>query len=296
MRLLLKFSAIFALVFCVGVAVIGWLSYGLMQAAARTQVLNQARLMMQAARSVRDYTTLQLKPLLEPVEKRENTFLPQTVPAFAATENFNYLRAAFPDYSYKEASLNPTNLRDRAVDWEADILNAFRNKPQLQELTGEREASTGPSLFFARPIRAGGDCLECHSQPGKAPRAMIKLYGTANGFGWDPGSVIAAQIVSVPMSLPLQIARDDFRAQLIYLGAILLISLAVLNLVLYFTIARPVARLSDMADKISLGQFDVPELPVRGKDEIARLAGSFNRMRRSLVTAMRMLGDGGGGT
>jgi HAMP domain-containing protein len=46
-----------------------------------------------------------------------------------------------------------------------------------------------------------------------------------------------------------------------------------------------------MADKISLGQFDVPELPVRGKDEIARLAGSFNRMRRSLVTAMRMLGD-----
>jgi HAMP domain-containing protein len=293
MRLLVKFSAIFALVFCAGVAIIGWLSYRQMQDDARTQVLNQARLMMQAARSVRDYTTIQLKPLLAPDEKRDNTFLPQTVPAYAATENFNYLRTSFPDYSYKEASLNPTNPRDRAVEWEADIVNAFRNQPQLKELTGQREATTGPSLFFARPIRADAECLECHSQPRNAPAAMIERYGSDNGFGWQQGSVIAAQIVSVPMSVPLQIARDDFRSQLIYLAVILLVSLAVMNLVLYLTIARPVAALSEMADKISLGQFDVPELPVRGKDEIAHLAGSFNRMRRSLVTAMRMLNDPG---
>jgi protein-histidine pros-kinase len=293
MRLLVKFSAIFALVFCAGVAVIGWLSYGLMQADARAQVLSQAQLMMQAARSVRDYTSLQVKPLLAPDEKRDNIFLPQTVPAYAATENFNYMHASFPDYTYKEASLNPTNPRDRAVDWEADILNAFRDKPQLQELTGEREASTGPSLFFARPLRAASECMECHSEPRRAPAAMVERYGSSNGFGWQQGSVIAAQIVSVPMAVPLRMARDGFRTQLIYLFAILLVSLLVLNLVLYFTIARPVARLSDMADRISLGQFDVPELPVRGKDEIARLAGSFNRMRRSLVTAMRMLGDSG---
>jgi HAMP domain-containing protein len=293
MRLLLKFSAIFALVFCVGIAVIGWLSYGLMQEAARAQVLEQARLMMQAALSVRTYTTIQLKPLLEPTERKEDRFLPQTVPAFAATENFNDLQKTFPDYSYKEAALNPTNPRDRAVDWEADIINAFRNKPQLKELIGEREASTGPSLFFARPLRAGADCMGCHSVPLAAPKPMLALYGASNGFGWEQGSVIAAQIVSVPMAVPLQIARDDFRAQLIYLGSILLISLVVLNVALYFTIARPVARLSEMADKISLGQFDVPELPIRGKDEIARLAGSFNRMRRSLVTAMRMLDSGG---
>ena len=168
----MKFSCavIFALVFSVGVAVIGWLSYGLMQDAARLQVLDQARLMMQAALSVRTYTTVQLKPLLEPAEKRDNKFLPQTVPAFAATENFNDLRKTLPDYSYKEAALNPTNPRDRAVDWEADIINAFRNKSELQELTGEREASTGRSLYFARPIRAGADCLECHSVASAAPQ------------------------------------------------------------------------------------------------------------------------------
>jgi len=70
------------------------------------------------------------------------------VPGYAATENFGYLRAQFPDYSYKEATLNPTNPRDRAVDWEADIVNAFRNQPNLKEYSGERESATGPALFF----------------------------------------------------------------------------------------------------------------------------------------------------
>ncbi len=253
MRLLVKFSVIRPLVFCAGVAVIGWLSYGLMQADARAQVLNQAQLMMQAARSVRDYTSLQVKPLLAPDEKRDNTFLPQTVPAYAATENFTTCMRAFPTTPTRKLKLT-TNPRDRAVDWEADILNAFRDKPQLQELTGEREASTGPSLFFARPMRAARECMECHSEPRNAPAAMIERYGSSNGFGWQQGSVIAAQIVSVPMAVPLRMARDGFRTQLIYLFAILLVSLVVLNLVLYFTIARPVARLSDMADRISLGQ------------------------------------------
>ena len=34
---------------------------------------------------------------------------------------------------------------------------------------------------------------------------------------------------------------------------------------------------------------DVPELPVRGRDEISILAAAFNRMHRSVTAAMRML-------
>ncbi len=293
MRLLVKFSAIFALVFGIGVAIIGALTYRMLEDGAHTQVLAQARLMMQAMSSVRKYTSVQLLPLLEHEEERTNTFLPQTVPGYAATENFGYLKTQFPDYSYKEATLNPTNLRDRAVDWEADIVNAFRNDPNLHQLSGERESATGPALYFAQPIRATAACLQCHSTPDVAPQPMIKRYGSANGFGWKENEIIAAQVISLPLSVPLEIARSQFRTVLIYLGIIFLGSLIVLNAVLYFTIAKPAAALSDMANRISLGDLDVPELPVKGGDEIADLAGAFNRMRRSLVTAMKMLGDGG---
>jgi HAMP domain-containing protein len=292
MRLLIRFSAIFTVVFGTGMLIAGFVTYRRLQDDARTEVREQARLMMEAMRGVRSYTNLQLKPLLIPLEERNRTFLPQTVPAFAATENFGYIRARFPDYTYKEATLNPTNPRDRAVDWEADVISSFRNTPGLQQLTGERESPTGRSLFFAQPIRAEADCLPCHSVPEKAPASLVEQYGPSNGFGWRLNEIVAAQIISVPMKVPLQVADDAFRQLLIDLTAIFLAGLVVLNLTLYFSIARPVGRLSHMADQISLGQLDVPELPAQGHDEVAQLAASFNRMRRSLATAMKMLGEG----
>jgi HAMP domain-containing protein len=54
-------------------------------------------------------------------------------------------------------------------------------------------------------------------------------------------------------------------------------------------VIRPVTRLSELADQVSLGKFDAAEFEVKGKDEIATLAASFGRMRKSLVQAMKML-------
>jgi protein-histidine pros-kinase len=120
---------------------------------------------------------------------------------------------------------------------------------------------------------------------------MVKKYGTANGFGWQENEVIGAQIVSVPVSLPEEMATKAFRQLMISLGVVGLITLVVLNLVLMMTVVRPVRHFAMSADRISKGDMDVPELPVRGRDEISMLAGAFNRMHRSLSAAMRMLDD-----
>jgi len=122
-----------------------------------------------------------------------------------------------------------------------------------------------------------------------APPALIRRYGTQHGFGWKLGEVVGAQIVSVPEAIPIELAEAGFRTLMMNVGLVFLASLIVLDLVVVVTIARPVSRLSAMADEISLGNLDAPELPDQGKDEVAVLAGSFNRMRRSLVQAMRML-------
>jgi HAMP domain-containing protein len=290
-KLLAKFTLVFIVVFGAGLVLAGYASRQFLQQNAEEQVLQQARLMMQNMLSARTYTTRQIKPLLVAVQTAQRTFLPQTVPAYAATESFNYLRAAYPDYAYKEATLNPTNLRDRAVDWETDIINSFRNDPKKAELFGKRDTPTGPSLFLARPIAAPQPCLECHDQPKSAPPAMIRAYGSANGFGWKLGEIVGAQIVSVPMTVPIRLADAGFRQLMISLGSIFLATLVLLDILLYFTVVRPVVRLSKMADQISMGNFDTPELPASGSDEIAVLGGSFNRMRRSLEKAINMLGS-----
>ena len=288
MKLPVKFSLIFIAVFGLGLALAGMVSYSMLQANARSQVADRAKIMMETALAMRRYTSEQVKPALNSLPQ-DTVFHRETVPAFGATEMFNYLREKYPDYSYKEAALNPTNPRDRAADWEADIITTFRNHPDREIFAGERLTPTGNSLYLARPMRAAKSCLECHSTPDAAPAAMRTLYGSANGFGWQENDLIAAQIVSVPVALPVAMANAEFRQLMTSLVAVGAVTLLVLNVVLYLTVVRPVSRLARQADQISKGQMDIPELPARGRDEISILAAAFNHMHRSLVAAMKLL-------
>jgi protein-histidine pros-kinase len=202
MGLRTKFNLVLLVVFLSSLVATGWLSYDMLQKNARDEVLQHAGIMMEAALSVRDYTVKQVKPLLEMQLRR--VFLPQSVPAYAATEIFQEMRASYPEYTYKEATLNPTNPRDRATDWEADIVQEFRHNPAKKDLMGERDTPTGRALYLARPIQiSNAECLVCHSTVDAAPETMIKLYGTANGFGWQHQEIVGAQIVSIPMSVPI---------------------------------------------------------------------------------------------
>lgn len=289
MRLLAKFTVLFSLLCGAGLIVAAYLGYSFLQSNARDQVLREANLLRSAALASRDYTSKQIRPLLERQPRHEAEFLPQSMPPFGATETFEYLRVKHPEYTYKEAALNPTNPRDRAADWEADLINQFRSHPKMEELTGERETPTGRALYLAHPIAVDAGCLECHDMPERAPAALVRRYGPSNGFGWKAGEIVAAQIVSVPMSIPVASANRAFRNLLLYLAGVFLLSLIVLDAVVLFTVTRPATRLAAMADEISQGNLNIPELPVSGRDEISTLAKSFNRMRRSLVKAMRML-------
>jgi HAMP domain-containing protein len=289
MRLLLKFNLILILVFGGGAAAAGYFARSFLQQSAHEQVLQQARLMMGSAGAMRTYTSKQVGPLLQQHQARIDTFLAQTVPAYAATEAFNYLHADYPDYAYKEATLNPTNLRDRAVDWEADIIQTFRAHPDEKEFSGERDSPAGRSLFLAKPIVALGPCLECHNTWHQAPAAMIRVYGKDNGFDWKLGDAVGAQIISVPMSVPLGIADRAFSTLMYSLGGIAIATLILLDLAIVMIVIRPVTKLSLAADQISKGDLSVPELAVKGSDEISQLAQSFNRMYLSLVKAIRML-------
>ncbi len=287
MGLRLKFNVVLFLVFAAGIGVSAWVSYELLQRNAKQEVLRNAGLMMEAALAVRGYTVSQVKPLLAP--QLAETFLPQTVPAYAATQTFNAMRKKYPDFSYKEALLNPTNPSNKAVEWETDIVNNFRNSGVTKEFTGERDTPVGKMLYIARPIQITDPaCLACHSVPAAAPASMIKLYGENNGFGWKHMEVVGAQVVSVPMTLPIKNANEAFFTFMGSLGAIFLVTFVVLNIMLSVMILRPITRMSKAADKVSTGDFNVPEFG-GGKDEINMLGTSFNRMRRSLQKALKLI-------
>jgi protein-histidine pros-kinase len=287
MGLRLKFNLVLLFVFALGLAVSGYISYDLLHRNARDEVLRNAGVMMEAALSMRQYTVSQVRDKLV---QKEDEFLPQSVPAFAATEIMNQLRKKYPDYAYKEAALNPTNPRDRAVDWETDIVNEFRHNSGRTEISGMRNTPTGMSLFLARPFQIKDPaCLSCHTTPEMAPVSMVKLYGPNNGFGWKLNEVIGAQVVSVPMSLPIQNANRAFYTFIASLAGVFAVLFVILNLMLSALIVRPITRMSDAAERISTSSTDIPELEESGRDEVADLARSFNRMRRSLEKAISLI-------
>jgi HAMP domain-containing protein len=288
MKLLMKFNLVLFLVFAVGLLTTGYLCNRLLQQNAKAEIMENARIMMEAAIAVRTYTATQIKPLLETQIKY--TFLPQIVPAYSANAYFSQLQKKFPDYSYKEATLNPTNPINRATDWEADLVEEFRKSYDKTEIVGERDTPNGRSLYMARPMKVSSPaCLTCHDTAEGAPRTVIERYGSANGFGWKLNDIVTAQIVSVPTQLAVQRARGVFVTFMISLAAVFGLLAVAINALLISFVIRPVKRLSAMASDVSLGNSEIAEFPVSGEDEIAELSQSFNRMGRSLVEAMKML-------
>lgn len=288
MNLKPRFNLVFTLLFVIALAVAGGMIYRLVQANAIAEVVRDAQRMMDVAIAVRGYTIDNVKPHLDPLLERH--FLPETVPAFAATETLTRLAARQPGYSYKEAALNPTNPRDLPTPWEREVVERFRAQPATEELSGEVNAGRATLFYVARPIRITDPaCLACHSTPEAAPKSLIARYGAKSGFGWQMNEVVGAQIVAVPTAIAQEKAWHLFATFTGSLVAVFVALFLALNWLLQRLVVRPVRDVAQAARRLSQGDLSLAEFPEGRKDEIGTLQKSFNRMRRSLVKAMGML-------
>ncbi|MBT9525560.1 MAG: DUF3365 domain-containing protein [Rhizobacter sp.] len=288
MNLKLRFNLVFALLFVLALAVAGGTVYRLVQTNASAEVVRDAQRMMDVAIAVRGYTVDNIKPHLDPMLDRH--FLPETVPAFAATETLARLAAKQPGYSYKEATLNPTNPRDKPTPWEKAVVERFRAEPKTTELSGEVDGPQGGLFYVARPIRITNPaCLACHSTPAAAPPSLLAKYGSNNGFGWQLNEVVGAQVVAVPVALPQEKAKQLFLTFTGALVAVFVVLFLALNWLLQRLVVQPVREVANAARRVSQGDMSLAEFSETRLDEIGTLQKSFNRMRRSLVKAMGML-------
>jgi len=287
-KLIVKFNLALLFTCVLGLACASVVSQRLLQDQARAEALQAASLMLEAAMATRSYTGSNVVKLLE--TQMKYTFMPESIPSFAATEVLNRVREQFPGYSYKEAMLNPTNPRDRVVEWEADVVNDFRNDPKRTEIVGERDTPTGRMLYLARPIRiTDPNCLGCHATAATAPRTIVDRYGPANGFGWKLNETVGAQIIAVPTSVHTEHAQRTFVLFMTSMAAVFAAVFVVLNVMLTLLVIRPVTAVADIAERLSLGDEGVPDFPRARRDEIGALVRAFARMQVSLRNAIAMI-------
>jgi HAMP domain-containing protein len=292
-----KFSLLLLVVFIGAVVVSGVALANTLSGYTEQQTVSEAEILMQTMLSVRNYTTNQINPELKDRLKTELNFLPQTIPAYSAREVFEDFRktSKFKDYFYKEATLNPTNLRDKADAFEAKIVEEFRQNSALKEKHGYRNAAGGDLYYIARPLAVTKEsCLECHSTPDVAPKSLIATYGSANGFGWKLNEIVGAQVLSVPARNVISSAQRSFISIMGVVTIAFALTIFITNWFLKQAIIRPLNRIAKVANEVSTGNMDA-EFEAKSDDEIGTLVTAFNRMKTSLVLAIDMLNRGGSG-
>jgi HAMP domain-containing protein len=283
----LKFLVILGLVFLGGSVLSFAVLSNLHNRTATDQVSQQAIVLMETIDSVRQYTNAQVSDLLEQPLESQDRFIPEAIPSYAARQVFEQFRGkkGFENYLYKDATLNPTNLRDRADPFEAELVEQFRRQPNLEELQGFRNILGQQHFYVARPlVIRQPQCLRCHSTPEAAPKSQIAMYGAENGFGWQLGEIIGAQTIYVPASAVFDTAfRDCLTALSVFIGIFALVIVIVNRLVRQLAIA-PLGPIAQLARKISnnelSGESEAGVEELRQLDRIARRQDEFGQLSR----------------
>lgn len=286
-----KLNLLLLSIFIIVIFLSGFLISKILEKNAEQVVTDKALLLIETMGSVRNYTSNEINPELSIRLETEDQFLPQTVPGYSAREVFEDLRTRpeYRDFFYKEATLNPTNLRDKADGFESEIVEDFRNNANLKEKVGFRSLPGGNIFYIARPIAISAEsCLRCHSTPEVAPKSQLATYGDKNGFGWKMNEIVGAKMISVPASQIFERARQLQLIVISVLSLFLLLAIILINIFLRFTITNPLTNMAHLAKKVSTGDMSI-EFKHDTKDEIGILAASLNRMKISLQIAMNMI-------
>jgi HAMP domain-containing protein len=293
MKIGAKVNLILIIVFVVGLLISGTALSKVLENKTENEVSSKALMLMQTANSVRKYTNDKVQPLLLPKLDTQEQFIPESIPTYSVREVFELFRKQkeYSNFLYKDATLNPTNLRDKADDFETNIVKEFRNNTASLTASGFRTIS-GEKLFYtAKPFKIEQEsCLRCHSTPEQAPKSQLNTYGREHGFGWKLNDIVATQIIYVPAQDIFNSANRSFLIVLGVLITIFTVIIVVINLLLKQSVLQRIQRIAIVAEKVSVGDMDA-SFGKQDKDEIGALAEAFNRMKYSLEIALKMLGN-----
>jgi CRP-like cAMP-binding protein/HAMP domain-containing protein len=291
LRLGLKFIVVLAIVFLCGILLSGLLLSSAAHQQAEQQVSTQATMLMEMVNAVRSYTNNQVQPLFKDRLNDSSAFIRESIPSYAARQSFEYLRKrpGFKDHFYKDAALNPTNPRDLANTFEADLVQKFRQNPDLKELSGFHEVADKNLFYVARPLAIKQQsCLQCHSTPSRAPKSQIATYGSERGFGWQMNQIVAAQTIYVPAEEVFQSYNQQLLLMMGVFAAIFAVVLLLINTLLDRMVVQPIVPMARLTQKITHDQYsadaaeeaDLRKLDkvARRSDELGQLAGLFRQM------------------
>ncbi len=287
MKLRKRFTVIMVVVYIISLPVMIAGSYYILKQNAVREILEESNLLLAAMEGARKYTGEVLRPTVS--KELPNRFIVEAMSAtFVAKGIEKRIREKLPNYSFKEATLNPLNLEYKADTFENEKIEGFRSGRLTKEWRGYKQTNVGSFYVVMRPVEIKPDCLRCHGDPSVAPPEVREKYGTTNGYGWKVGELQTVNSVYVPADVPIRNARKALALfSLIYSGFFFVVIIVIDRLIIA-SIIKPIEQFVEAANEISRGRFE-REFAVKTNDEIKTLADAFTRMKLSLAKAMDII-------
>ncbi|MBD3886630.1 response regulator [Phormidium tenue FACHB-886] len=296
LRLGTQFTLLLTLIFLGGIILSGITLSGAMQRKAEDEITTKAEILTETMNAVRTYTSEHIAPLLQDQLKTKPRFISEVVPAFSAGQVFDNFRSRpeYRNFFYKEATLNPTNLKDKADEFETKLVEQFRSQPDLAKLSGYRTVGGIKQFFTARPLRVTqASCLQCHSRPSVAPKSQIASFGAENGFGWKLNDIVAAQTIYVPSDEVFARGNQYLALTMSIFASIFAAVVLLINWLLKRRVIHPIKQLTTIARNMTtnamtteqVSEFNSPHITkvARRADEPGQLARAFQHMAHEVA-------------
>lgn len=109
-------------------------------------------------------------------------------------------KVGLPSIYYKLAALNPRNPLNQADDYEKELIEMFRNNPDLTREVHVYVDNGQRYYHVAIPfLRNNNQCLLCHGKRENSPPDLQELYPGEGGFNENVGDLRAITALKVPI-------------------------------------------------------------------------------------------------
>ena len=234
--------------------------------------------------AIREYVAEKVRPLMFNLISKE-AFIPETMStSFVARNIFEKVRENFPDYIIKFSSGNPRNPANQAGPEELNMIKYFNDNPLDEVWTGEINMGGKPYLAQFSAMRMEKPCLRCHGDPANAPYELIERYGPDASFYLPLGEVVGLDTIAIPSDKVNQRLWQEKVRNIGFLGILILLLCASLVFIFKFIITDRLSIITHHFLHTEKQGDDamIRAIEMKGRDEIAILTGSFNKLAERL--------------
>lgn len=287
-----RFGIILFFMFIITLPIITSIMYYFFRQNAIREIADKATLTMHSMDSLRKYVGDELRPAVK--KDTAGKFMLEGMSGFYILRKVsNNLQTVQPNYLYKQATSNPLVPANKADYYEEWLIQRFRDDPGTTEQTGLRTDGKEPLYYIARSVTVDRqECMNCHGDPASAPQEQVERYGTASGYQYAMGSVVGANIIYVPASVPISIAARSTIIVAVLFTVLFFLLFVIINVLIRGSIIRPIENFVKVAEQVSKGKFD-NKFEVNTEDELKTLAEAFTRLKTSIVMMIDMMKKSG---